>query len=103
MLQGKTDSFLLTLSVFVFAVKATFFWLPLFLLLDLVRQRQLWSAKMIAPAGFVFLLYLFKNMWVFGFPLFPSTFSSFGVPWQPDLVLMQNSADLSRPRAGKVL
>lgn len=94
-LQGKTDSFLLTLSVFVFAVKATFFWLPLFLLLDLVRQRQLWNAKMIAPAGFVFLLYLFKNIWVFGFPLFPSTFSSFGVPWQPDLVLMQNSADLA--------
>ncbi len=94
-LQGKTDSFLLTLSVFVFAVKATFFWLPLFLLLDLLRQRQLWNAKVIAPAGFVFLLYVFKNIWVFGFPLFPSTFSSFEVPWEPDLVLMQNSADLA--------
>ncbi len=50
---------------------------------------------MIAPAALIFLLYVFKNIWVFGFPLFPSTFSSFGVPWQPDLVLMQNSADLA--------
>ncbi len=91
---NKNFGFLLTLSVFVFAIKPTAVWLPLLFLLS-------WSSftkkdfRQLIPAALLLLLFFFKNIWTFGYPVFPVQLADFGFNWKPNAELLQNSSKLA--------
>ena len=92
--NNKNAAFLLALSAFVFAIKPTMIWLPLFVFgyAVLILKREL---KFMLPAICVFILFAFKNIWTFGFPVFPVQFLDLGFSWKPAIKLLQNSSEMA--------
>ncbi|KIA82836.1 membrane protein [Kaistella solincola] len=92
--SNKNAGFLLAYSVFVFAIKPTVLWLPLFTFLYsfFILKGKL---KSLYFAVAVMLLFLFKNLWTFGFPIFPAQFLDFGLAWKPNDELLKNSAEVA--------
>ncbi|WP_419869941.1 LIC_10190 family membrane protein [Chryseobacterium sp. CT-SW4] len=92
-LSGNTRSSLLfTFSIFVFIIKPTMIWLPL--------VSFLYSALIIrsAPGNFLpgialLLLFFFKNIWTFGYPVFPVTIGDMGISWKPNAEILQTSSE----------
>ncbi len=85
---------LFVFSVFVFALKPTVVWLPLFVLLYgifIVRS----NLKFIIGGALFFLVFAFKNIWTFGFPLFPAAFFDFNIPWKPNAEILKESASVA--------
>ena len=92
--SNKNAGFLFALSVFVFAIKPTMIWLPLFILFyNLLILKS--NYKFLFAGTFVLLLFLFKNIWTFGFPIFPVQFIDFGLSWKPNAELLQNSSKMA--------
>ncbi len=95
LLKGnQNETQILAFSVFVFAVKPTAIWLPILAFLYSLFILK-FNFKKLIPTVLVLLLFVFKNVWCFGFPVFPMTFLDFGIPWKPNSELMQNSAQLA--------
>ncbi len=83
---------LFLLSVFVFIIKPTAIWVPVFVFLYnlfCLKQKPLsWM-----PAGIALgLLFCFKNIWLFGYPIFPVAVIDLNLPWKPNPELLKNSA-----------
>ena len=91
---NKNTGFLFALSIFVFAIKPTMIWLPLLILLySLLIVKS--NYKFLLPGTFVLVLFLFKNIWTFGFPIFPVQFIDLGFSWKPNKGLLQNSSEMA--------
>lgn len=92
--SNKNPGFLFTLSIFVFAIKPTLIWLPIFIFLYhfLILKS---SYKFLLPGALVLVLFLFKNIWTFGFPLFPVQLMDLGLSWKPNAALLQNSSEMA--------
>ncbi|SEH27896.1 hypothetical protein SAMN05421593_0534 [Chryseobacterium culicis] len=92
MIAGNRNTALLfAFSVFVFAIKPTMIWLPLLTFLSSVfvfnnNFRPLFSGIIIL------LLFFLKNIWVFGFPVFPVAIGDLGVSWKPDPEVLKISS-----------
>ena len=92
--SNKNAGFLFALSVFVFAIKPTMIWLPLFIFLyNLLILKS--NYKFLFAGTFVLLLFLFKNSWTFGFPIFPVQLIDLGLSWKPNAELLQNSSKMA--------
>lgn len=92
--SNKNSAVLFALSVFVFAIKPTMIWLPIFIFL--YSFFILKSNYKFVFAGFLILiLFLSKNIWTFGFPIFPVQFLDLGLPWKPNAELLQNSSEMA--------
>lgn len=92
--SNKNEGFLFALSVFVFAIKPTMIWLPLFIFLyNLFVLKS--NYKFLFAGTFVLLFFLFKNSWTFGFPIFPVQFIDLGLSWKPNAELLQNSSEMA--------
>ena len=91
---NKNSGFLFALSIFVFAIKPTMIWLPIFVFLYslFILKSHL---KFIFSGTLIFLLFLFKNIWAFGFPIFPVEFLDLGLSWKPNAGLLQNSSEMA--------
>src|SRR5690606_19261434 len=50
------------------------------------------SSKSLAPGIVVVLLFVFKNIWTFGFPIFPVPVLDLGLAWKPNPQLLLNSS-----------
>ena len=92
--SNKNAGFLLALSVFVFAIKPTVIWLPLFTFFYCFFIQKSSPKTLIFPAALMF-LFFFKNILTFGFPLFPAQFLDFGFSWKPNAGLLKNSAEIA--------
>ena len=92
--SNKNAGFLLSFAVFVFAIKPTVIWLPLFTFFYCFFIRKSSPKTLIFPAALMF-LFFFKNIWTFGFPLFPAQFLDFGFSWKPNAGLLKNSAEIA--------
>lgn len=94
-LSGNRNTFLIfAFSVFVFAIKPTMIWLPIlsfFHSVFIVKSRF----KSLIPGIFVFFLFIFKNIWTFGYPVFPVSVIDFGFSWKPDEELLKSSAEFA--------
>lgn len=92
---NKEITLLLTASVFVFSIKPTMIWLPIFTSLYAFAYLRAGSIKITLPALAVLFLFFTKNLWTFGFPVFPVHFMDFDFSWKPSAELLQNSSQLA--------
>lgn len=92
--SSKNAGFLFALSTFVFAIKPTMIWLPLFIFLySLLILKS--NFKFLFAGTFILLLFVFKNIWTLGFPIFPVQFIDLGLSWKPNAELLQNSSEMA--------
>ncbi len=92
--SNRNAVLLFAFSAFVFFIKPTMIWLPIVILLyGLVVLKS--KITFIIPGIFILVLMSFKNIWVFGFPIFPVQFLDFGFNWRPNAVLLANSAEMA--------
>ncbi len=91
---NKNISFLFALAVFAFTVKPTVIWLPLFVLLYSVFSMKMNIQKLIFGSC-IFSLFIFKNIWTFGFPVFPVAVLDLGISWKPNPQLLQSSSEFA--------
>lgn len=94
----KTDyaenfSVIWLLSVFIFTLKPTVFWLPLFVfLLGFKTNKQLlFSIKNILLTVVLVSLFFIKQIWVFGDFIFPIHSNLIDVSWKPSTFLLELS------------
>ena len=93
-LRDKNTGHLFALSIFIFAIKPTMIWVPLFVFCYsiLIRKDHF---KVLIFGIFVFFLFFFKNIWTFGFPVFPVQFLDLNVAWKPNSDLLQTSSEFA--------
>lgn len=91
--KGNTNfKLLFAFSVFVFTIKPTMIWLPLFVFLYFFNRENL---KFLWLGVLVGLIYIFKNIWLFGYPFFPVQIGDFGVSWLPNSEILKQSSDVA--------
>nr|WP_314495053.1 hypothetical protein [uncultured Chryseobacterium sp.] len=89
---NKNTSLLFAFSVFVFAVKPTMIWLPVLSFLYTVFITRS-NFRGLLPGILIFFLYLFKNIWTFGYPVFPVSVIDLGLSWKPNSELLKSSSE----------
>lgn len=92
--KNKQFVLLFAFSVLVFSIKPTMIWLPILaffypLFLFKAHLKFIWAGVLI---GF---LYVAKNMWLFGYPLFPMNIIDLGLPWKPYEALFITSGEVA--------
>ncbi|MEC5157808.1 LIC_10190 family membrane protein [Chryseobacterium sp. MP_3.2] len=86
--------FLFTFCMFIFALKPTVLWLPILVFLYGIFVLKA-SPKIFVPGFAILLLFCFKNIWTFGFPIFPVQVFDFGFAWTPNDELLNNSSQMA--------
>lgn len=86
-------SFIVWLSTFAFIIKPTAVWLPLAAVLYGILYRR--NKVSWLPAVLVIILFGFKNIWTFGYPIFPVTFPDFGIWWKPHHDILDSSSQMA--------
>lgn len=93
LMTGRNHNLILYLSLFAFCVKPIIFWLPLLLILDgLYSQR--FNDKMLIPILVFGGLFVIKNLFLFGFPVFPAALIDFNLPWKPTDEILNYSSQI---------
>lgn len=87
-------AFLLALSVFIFVIKPTAFWVPGFILISAIINRKV-SLKMTIIPMVLVLLFVVKNVLSSGNILFPVEQFYLDVDWKPNAVLIDQSANIA--------
>lgn len=92
---SKNAKFLFLLSCFAMTIKPTVFWIVLFVGIYFEVYKKInWK---ISFFGFLFLLlFVLKNIWTFGFPIFPIGFPDLGLSWQPNAQLLELSKETGK-------
>ena len=91
---NRKAGFLFALSMFIFAIKPTMIWVPIFIFLYNLSILKS-NLKFIFLGISILLLFVFKNIWTFGFPIFPVQFLDLGLSWKPNPILLQNSSAMA--------
>lgn len=94
LLKDKNTGHLFALAIFIFAIKPTMIWIPLFVFCYsiLIRKDHF---KVLIFGIFVLFLFFFKNSWTFGFPVFPVQFPDFNFVWKPNADLLHTSSEFA--------
>lgn len=94
-LSGNRNSKLIfALSIFVFSIKPTMIWVPIFTLLYSIFILKS-SLKFILFGSFIFLFFIIKNLYTFGFPVFPVAELDFSLSWKPNSELLKISSQVA--------
>lgn len=92
-IKGNTNfKLLFAFSVFVFTIKPTMIWLPIFVFLYFFKKENfkfLWLGILVG------VIYVFKNVWLFGYPIFPVQIGGFGVSWLPNSEILRYSSEVA--------
>lgn len=94
-LKGNENTMILfAFSVFVFAIKPTMIWLPLLSILYsiLIIKSRLTN---FIPGVFIALLFFIKNIWTFGYPVFPLALGDLNVSWKPNPEVLKISSQFA--------
>ena len=93
-LINKQESLIiLYLALFAFCIKPIVFWLPLLVILNLIYQKK-FNLKVLIPIVIFGSLSVAKNLWLFGFPIFPVSFIDFDLPWKPSQEILTYSSQI---------
>ncbi|GAA4150318.1 hypothetical protein GCM10022217_03180 [Chryseobacterium ginsenosidimutans] len=89
--DNKNTSLLFAFSVFIFAIKPTMIWLPIlsFLYSILIIKSNL---KNLLPGILIVLLFFIKNIYTFGYPIFPVSIGNLDVSWKPNPEVLKISS-----------
>ncbi|WP_312075511.1 LIC_10190 family membrane protein [Chryseobacterium sp.] len=90
--KADVKSGIFAFSIFSFTVKPTMIWLPLFVFIVLILKKKL-SLKTLASSTIIFGFFLIKNLWIFGYPIFPLTIFDFNLNWKPNPDMMKMSSE----------
>ncbi|WP_409015093.1 LIC_10190 family membrane protein [Chryseobacterium sp. SORGH_AS_1175] len=88
---NKNLAVLFGFSVWVFTIKPTMIWLPVLTFLYSVFILKASYRKLIFGIG-IMVLFFVKNIWTFGYPVFPLAFADFGTAWKPDPEVLKLSS-----------
>lgn len=88
---NKNISLLFAFSIFVFAIKPTMIWLPLFVFLYAVFIHASNFRSLLFGTCILFLFFI-KNIWTFGYPVFPVAIGDMGMAWKPDPEVLKISS-----------
>lgn len=67
-------------------------WLPIFVFLYFFKKEHL---KFLGLGLVVLGIYIFKNIWVFGYPFFPVQMFDIGVSWLPNAEILKQSSEVA--------
>lgn len=88
---NKKSNLLFAFSVFVFAIKPTMIWLPILTFFFTVFNLKTKFSSLIF--GFsILLLFFIKNIWTFGYPIFPVALADLGIEWKPNPDILNTSS-----------
>ncbi|MBV6879918.1 hypothetical protein NG800_010610 [Epilithonimonas ginsengisoli] len=93
LVNNRGNSIIIYLSLFAVCIKPIVFWLPLFVILNNFRQKE-FNFKVIIPVSIFGILLILKNLWLFGFPVFPVSFFDFNLPWKPRPEMLTYSSQI---------
>lgn len=94
MAGNRNTTFLFTFSVFVFTIKPTMIWLPVLTFLNSVFIFKT-KFKSFFSGIIILLLFFIKNLWTFGYPIFPLAIGDIGVSWKPNPEVLKTSAQFA--------
>lgn len=91
LVNNKNTSLLFAFSVFVFAIKPTMIWLPIltFFYSIFITKSHF---KTLLLGILILFLFCLKNIWTFGYPVFPVSIIDFGFSWKPNVELLNSSS-----------
>ncbi len=88
---NKNSKLLFAFSVFVFAIKPTMAWVPLLVFLNSIFILK-HNLKFTFGGNLILLLFFIKNIWIFGYPIFPASIIDLGFSWKPNPEVMKLSS-----------
>ncbi|MGG5210978.1 LIC_10190 family membrane protein [Chryseobacterium sp. MIQD13] len=88
---NKNISLLFSYAVFIFSIKPTMIWLPLLVFFSSIFIFKPNYKNWILGAG-ILLLFFIKNIWTFGYPVFPVSVGDFGLSWRPNPEVLKISS-----------
>lgn len=88
---NKKTTLLFAFSIFIFTIKPTMIWMPILsFLYSLFIVKS--NVKNLAFGISIFILYFIKNIWTFGYPVFPVSIIDVGVNWKPNSEILKISS-----------
>ena len=90
--KNNNCSLLFLFSIFIFTLKPTVVWLPIFVLLYSIFSVKT-NLKFLLLGSFLMLFFIIKNLWTFGYPIFPMSILDLGITWKPNAGLMRISSE----------
>lgn len=93
LINKRSNPIILYLAMFAFCIKPIVFWLPLLVILNLVYQNK-FIFKLVIPIVILGSLSVAKNLWLFGFPIFPVSLIDFNLPWKPSKEILTYSSQI---------
>ncbi len=88
---NKNIRLLFAYAVFIFSIKPTMIWLPLLVFLSSVLIFKPHYKHTIIGI-LILLLFFIKNIWTFGYPVFPVATADFGFSWKPNPEVLKISS-----------
>ncbi|MGK6344132.1 LIC_10190 family membrane protein [Chryseobacterium sp. DT-3] len=91
MAGNKNISLLLAYAVYVFSIKPTMIWLPILVFLCSLFIFKPNYKNWTLGIG-ILILFFIKNIWTFGYPVFPVAIGDFGFSWKPNPEVLKISS-----------
>jgi hypothetical protein len=92
--ENKQTSLLFVFSAFVFAIKPTMIWLPILSFLYSIFIVKS-NFKYLLPGILIILLFFIKNIYTFGYPVFPVSIGYLGINWKPNPEILETSSQFA--------
>ena len=93
LINKQKSTIILYLALFAFCIKPIVFWLPLLVILNNIYSTK-FNLKVFIPIVIFGSLFVAKNLWLFGFPIFPVSFIDFNLPWKPSQEILTYSSQI---------
>ncbi|WEK68218.1 MAG: hypothetical protein P0Y62_10070 [Candidatus Chryseobacterium colombiense] len=92
--QNKETTILFIFSAFVFAIKPTMIWLPILSFAYSIFITKS-GFKSLIPGISILILFCIKNIYTFGYPIFPISVGDVGVSWKPNPDILKTSSEIA--------
>ena len=92
--KNKYFHFVFAFSIFIFCIKPTMIWVPVFAFFYALFYGGNKSSFWLSGSA-VLLLFLFKNYWCFGYPIFPVAIGDIGLSYKPHPKILEISSELA--------
>lgn len=92
--NNKNSKLLFAFSILIFAIKPTMIWVPIFCALYSILIRKS-PIKFALPGLIILSLYILKNLFTFGYPVFPVSLIDLNLSWTPNIEILKISSEVA--------